>query len=76
MNITKLISYLPDNLKTSIIDFRDVSSNGKKYIKVYFEKPFTDEQITELAKNKHFAAVGNVKYKYAPEIKHGVIYVK
>lgn len=76
MNITKLISYLPDNLKTTIIDFRDVSNNGKKYIKVYFEKPFTDEQITELTKNKHFAAVGNVKYKYAPEIKHGVIYVK
>lgn len=76
MNITKLISYLPDYLKTDIIDFKDVKNNGKTYIKVYFEKPFSDTEIEKLAKNPHFAAVGNVKYKYAPEIRHGVIYVK
>lgn len=76
MTITKLITYLPDELKTSIIDFKDVKSNGKTYIKVYFEKPFSDPEIEKLSKDSHFAAVGNVKYKYAPEIKHGVIYVK
>lgn len=76
MTITKLISYLPDELKASIIDFKDVKNNGKTYIKVYFEKPFSDSEIETLLKNPHFAAVGNVKYKYAPEIRHGVIYVK
>lgn len=76
MTITKLITYLPDELKASIIDFKDVKNNGKTYIKVYFEKPFADSEIENLSKNPHFAAVGNVKYKYAPEIRHGVIYVK
>ena len=76
MTITKLITYLPDELKTSIIDFKDVRNNGKTYIKVYFEKPFSGSEVENLSKNQHFAAVGNVKYKYAPEIRHGVIYVK
>lgn len=76
MTITKLISYLPDELKASVIDFKDVNNGGKNYIKVYFEKPFSDSDIEKLSKNPHFAAIGNVKYKYAPEIRHGVIYVK
>lgn len=76
MTITKLITFLPDDLKASIIDFKDVKNGGKTYIKVYFEKPFSDSEIEKLSKDPHFAAVGNVKYKYAPEIRHGVIYVK
>lgn len=75
MDVTKLISYLPDSVKVDVADYENMKIKGRNAIRVTLDRLLTDVEKANMS-NRHFVGLDCVcHYKYAPEIKHSYFYV-
>lgn len=77
MNVTKMIAYIPSTVKSSIIDFHNVTmKSGKPGMRVTLDRLLTDEEKATMKKSKHFQGVDLLcHHLYAPEIVRSYFYV-
>lgn len=78
--IANIISYMPAYVKRSVSDITSgVLQVGEKKvasIRLTLDRVLTREECEYLAQIKSVIKVSTCQYRYAPEIKHSVIYIK